>query len=780
MGHARGVTRTDDEPTQLPPAPDASRQREERAEQADRQLRRLFASAVPPADDPREGVGLALVAVGGYGRSELSPYSDLDVVLLHEPGMDEARVREVAESIWYPLWEQKVALDHSVRDVVQMRETAARDHRAAMGMLDARTVAGDSGLVLGLRSQVLADWRRDARDRVAEVRDARADRIDRFGWVAHTAVPDLKESGGGLRDGVVLRALVATWLVDVPQGESEALRTELLDLRDALHAAAGRRTDKLTPELVVDVAEALGRPPEEIDLHVRNLGRRVAHLAGVTWRRIEAVLEPTPTLTRLTSPRVETIADGVGRLGDEVVVLRDADPAKDPLVALRAAAAAARRGLVLGSGSAARLAHSLGELPEPWPEEARRLMVDLLTAGPGLAPVWDELDYAGVVDRWLPEWSDIRLRGSSSPVHEYTVDRHSIEACVIAAELRGDVDRPDLLAVAALLHDIGKGRPGDHSEVGAPMAEAVALRWGFSRKDARTVGRLVLWHLLLPTVATRRDIEDPSTAANVAEITESRAFLDLLAHLTECDARATSPSAWSTWRRGLIRGLVDKTNLALESSWPAAEELEAYEGWPEGVPYPDLERLAVDDFDLTVQKHQGGSLLTVSTSDRPGLMAQIAGGLALQGMAIRSVRMVTEAAAAGSGRGAAVSLWEVERPDVDASSCRERLRPVLAGEIDLAPRMELKPEDGARSSARIVPQHAQTATLLEVRARDRRGLVWTVANAIAELGHSIRSAHLSTYGDEARDVFYVVDDEGHPLADDAAERVRGAVDDRLK
>ncbi|MEH3034669.1 MAG: [protein-PII] uridylyltransferase [Aeromicrobium erythreum] len=765
----------DDEPAQRPTAPDASRQREDRAEQADRLLRRLFASAVPSAGDPREGTGLALVAVGGYGRSELSPFSDLDVVLLHDPSVPEDTVREVAEAIWYPLWEQKVALDHSVRDTVQMRETAAQDHRAAMGMLDARTVAGDSGLVLGLRSQVLADWRRDARARVAEVRDARRERVDRFGWLAHTAVPDLKESGGGLRDGVVLRALVATWLVDVPQGEAEALRSELLDVRDALHDAAGRRTDKLTPELVVDVAAALGREPDELDVHVRNLGRRLAHLSGVTWRRVESVLEPSRAPVRANGPWVEPLADGVGRLGDEVVVTADADPAADPLVALRAASIAARRRLVLGSGSAARLAATLGDLPEPWPEEARRLLVDLLTAGPGLVPVWDELDYAGVVDRWLPEWADIRLRGSSSPVHEYTVDRHSVEACVVAAELRGDVDRPDLLVVAALLHDIGKGRPGDHSEVGAPMAEEVARRWGFGPKDARTIGRLVQWHLLLPTVATRRDIEDPSTAANVAEITGSRGFLDLLAHLTECDARSTGASAWSTWRRGLIRGLVDKTRVALDSAWPADDELEAYEGWPESVPYPDLDRLSAGDFDLTVAKHQGGSLLTVTTTDRPGLMAQIAGGLALQGLAIRSVRMVTEAPSAPGAAAPAVSLWEVERPDVDANACRERLRPVLAGEIDLAPRMGLRPEEGARSSARIVPQNAQTATLLEVRARDRRGLVWTVASAIADLGHSIRSAHLSTYGDEARDVFYVVDDDGHPLDDAAAEQVRAAV-----
>src|SRR4051794_3889654 len=220
---------------------DLAQRRADRALEADRRLRQLFTEAVPTDGDPREGSGIALVAVGGYGRSELSPFSDLDLVLLHDPNIDDEHVRTVAESIWYPLWNDGVDLDHSVRDTAQMREAAAQDHRAAMGMLDARPVAGDAGLVLTLRSEVLADWRRDARTRVEEVREARSKRIERSGWLADSAVPDLKESGGGLRDSVILRALVATWLIDVPHEESEGLRLDLLDVRDALHEAVGRR-----------------------------------------------------------------------------------------------------------------------------------------------------------------------------------------------------------------------------------------------------------------------------------------------------------------------------------------------------------------------------------------------------------------------------------------------------------------------------------------------------------------------------------------------------------
>jgi [protein-PII] uridylyltransferase len=747
-----------------------SDERRQRAADADALLQEVFGAAVATAN---KGVwqGLALVAVGGYGRAELSPASDLDVVLVHDPEIPEDRIRSVAEAVWYPLWEKGLALDHSVRDTRQMRQAALEDYRAALGMLDARYVAGDSALVLALRAEVLSDWRRDARSRLVELREAYDKRVERFGWLAHSAVPDLKESGGGLRDGVVMRALVATWLVDVPHAESEELRSALLDVRDALHITSGRRLEKLDPERIVDVAAFLGRDPEVLEFETRNIGRRIAHLATQAWGRVDDALRaPKPGSGPPSRPVVKRIADGVGRLGNEVVVMAGTDPQADPEVALRAAAAAARAGLEFESSSAANLARNLGHLAEPWPESARRAMVDLLTAGPGLVSVWDELDHAGVVDLWLPEWDDIRLRGSSSQVHRFTVDRHTIETCVNATKLARTVARPDLLAVGALLHDIGKGREGDHSLVGEPIARAIAVRWGFDEDDAETIGKLVRHHLTLPNVATRRDIEDPSTAANVADSVETEEFLDLLAALTAADAQATGATAWTTWRRGLIEGLVEKTRQVLLGT--ATET--AYEGWPASMPMPDTANLAVDEIRLTVENHAGGSLLTFALHDRPGIMAAIAGCFALLGLEIRSARTLTL-------DDVAMSLWEVTRPDVGGARVRDRLLPVLRGEVDLASRLALTPTpDDVPSRVRILPRRSQTATLIEVRAQDRRGLVWTVCQEIANAGHSIRSAHLSTYGTEVRDVFYVVDaDSGQPLDDDAALQLRVAIADAL-
>ncbi len=354
-------------------AGDLGRLRSARAAAMDLRLEQVMADALARH---REAHGrVALVAVGGYGRGELSPYSDIDVVLVHEPSLSGDLVAGLADALWYPLWDDGVPLDHAVRDTVSMRDIASRDLRAATGMLDARHVAGEADLSLALRSTVLGDWRRDARARLPELRQACAQRVERAGDLAHAAVPDLKESGGGLRDGAVLRALVATWLVDVPHRAGEAHRSALLDVRDTLHEVAGRRGDRLHPELIPDVAARLGTSPDALAFHVRDLGRRTAHLAQLTWRRLDQVLAtPTHRAGPRTSrrPALVRLGGGVASLDGEVVLAQAAHPGDDPWLALRAATAAATNGLTLAPSTAARLAATHPELPDPWPDHARR------------------------------------------------------------------------------------------------------------------------------------------------------------------------------------------------------------------------------------------------------------------------------------------------------------------------------------------------------------------------------------------------------------------------
>ncbi len=728
-----------------------------------------MAAALPALDEHREGRGLAVAATGGYGRGELSGHNDLDLLVLHDDSWTSDEVAALMPRLTEPLWEGGWKPDLAVRTPAETGALAADDFRVAFSVMDARPVAGDAALVVEARSTVLADWRRTARARLPEVRADRERRVERSGRVAHSGVPDLKQSAGGLRDAVLLRAVVATWLVDVPLPEVERLRQQLLDVRDALHDVTGRHTEKLPGELVPDVARVLDRDPGELDLAVRSAGRRLDHLVAMAWRRFDDVLDQAGRRRRVTpsGPVVEPLADGVGLLGGEVVLTRAADPATDPEVALRLAVAAARRRRPVDAGSAARLTRELPDVvPGPWPATSTRLLVELLASGEGLVPVWDELDHAGVVDRWLPEWAPIRLRGSTSPVHTYTVDRHSVEACVVASTLQRDVARPDLLLVAALLHDVGKGLPGDHSVAGAPVAEAVARRWGLDETDAAVVGLLVRHHLLLPGLAVRRDIEDPATAQEVADEVGSAEVLELLAALTESDARATGPSAWTPWRAGLVRGLVAKSHDVLRDG--RGGEPADYSGWPTGVPVPSPDSLGATDAEIHVEERgAAGALVTVVTRDRPGLMALVAGALASSGLQVRSVRVVTE-------DGAAVSLWEVTREQVEPTRVQTRLRQALSGELDLSARLAWEPGEGADPRVEILSSRA-AATLVGLRTTDRRGLVWAVCREIAGAGHSIRSAHLTTYGDEVRDVFYVVDEHGDPLDDAAA----GALRERL-
>ena len=252
-------------------------------------------------------------------------------------------------------------------------------------------------------------------------------------------------------------------------------------------------------------------------------------------------------------PRLEPIAPGVAVSYEEVVLDRGAKPAEDPLLLLRAATEAAERDLVLAPTTAARLVRESPPLPDPWPAGARDLFVRLLAAGPGLLGVWETLDETGALDLVLPEWERVRLLPHASAVHRFTVDRHLVETCIEASRLIRRVARPDVLMVAALLHDIGKGQLTEHCVAGAPIAREIAERIGFDSREVELVTGLVRWHLLLPETATTRDPEDPATVELVTDKVADREELELLAALTEADARATSEKAWTRWRASLIQ-----------------------------------------------------------------------------------------------------------------------------------------------------------------------------------------------------------------------------------
>ncbi|WP_447040241.1 [protein-PII] uridylyltransferase [Streptomyces sp. DSM 118878] len=763
----------------------------------------LFQAGGGPEGVPR---GTALVAVGGYGRGELSPRSDLDLLLLHDGSNDAARVAALADRLWYPVWDLGIALDHSVRTPSQARRTAAEDLKVHLGLLDARHIAGDAGLTAGLRAAILADWRNQAPKRLPELRELCEERAERHGELGHLLEPDLKEARGGLRDLTALRAVAASWLADAPrEGLADAQR-RLLDVRDALHLATGRATDRLALQEQDQVAAGLDLLDADTLLRqVYEAARVVSYAGDVTWREVGRVLRARAVRPRLravlgggrTAAERTPLAEGVVEQDGEAVLARAARPERDPVLPLRAAAAAAQAGLPLSLHAVRRLAAAARPLPTPWPAEAREQLVTLLGAGRPTVQVWEALEAEGLITRLLPDWERVRCRPQRNAVHTWTVDRHLVETAVRAAELTRRVGRPDLLLVAALLHDIGKGWPGDHSVAGETIARDVAARIGFDPADVAVLARLVRHHLLLVETATRRDLDDPATVRGVAEAVGCAGTLELLHALTEADALATGPAAWSAWRGVLVDDLVKRVDAVLSGDEPDGASAD---GSPGGAaPSAEQERLGMEAFRtggpvLALRPSEEEALgveLVVAVPEQPGVLSAAAGVLALHRLAVRTAELREVPLPSGVGSSVLLLSWRVAAeygslPQV--SRLRADLVRALDGSLDIAGR--LAERDAAYPRRRgsvappprvtVAPAASRLATVIEVRAQDAPGLVHRIGRALEDAGVRVRSAHVSTLGANAVDAFYVTGLDGLPLEGEGAAGVARGVEAALR
>ncbi|MEV6396497.1 [protein-PII] uridylyltransferase [Streptomyces sp. NPDC051907] len=760
-------------------------------------LSALFAAACEQA-----GVrGAALVAVGGYGRGELSPRSDLDLLLLHDGRADAGALAALADRVWYPVWDLGLALDHSVRTVGEARKTAGEDLKVHLGLLDARPVAGDLGLAAALRTSVLADWRNQAPKRLPELHELCRERAERQGELQFLLEPDLKEARGGLRDATALRAVAASWLADAPREGLAEARRQLFDARDALHLTTGRATDRLALQEQDQVAAELGLLDGDALLRqVYEAARTVSYAADVTWREVNRVLRARSARPRLRAilgggrtpqPERTPLAEGVVEQDGEAMLARTAKPERDPVLPLRAAAAAAQSGLPLSLHAVRRLAATARPLPVPWPAEAREELVTLLGAGESTVEVWEALEAEGLITRLIPDWERVRCRPQRNPVHTWTVDRHLVEAAVRASSLTRRVGRPDLLLVAALLHDIGKGWPGDHSVAGETIARDVAARIGFDKADVGVIATLVRHHLLLVETATRRDLDDPATVASVAEVVGAAGTLELLHALTEADALATGPAAWSTWRGSLVADLVKRVASVLagdappepEPTEPSAEqERLAIEALRTGEPVLALHAHGEPPQDPDPdQPEPVGVELLIALPDQPGVLPAAAGVLALHRLTVRAadLRAVDLPSELGEPIGVLLLSWRVAAEYgslPQAARLRSDLVRALDGSLDvpakLAEREAAYPRRrGVKAPpprVTVAPAGSRLATVIEVRAQDAPGLLHRIGRALEGAKVRVRSAHVSTLGANAVDTVYVTDEQGAPLPQTAA------------
>ncbi len=731
--------------------------------------------------------GFAIVATGGLGRGELAPYSDLDLTLVHDD-MPDGVVAEVAEALWYPLWDANIRLDHSVRTVPGALQVAREDISVGLAMLEARHIAGDAELSALLIGGARRQWRNGIASRLEElVRETEA-RWQRSGQIAHRAEPDLKCGRGGLRDVQLLNALAIAQLADVypsnslvsPTGSLGGAHLALLNVRTELHRVSGRGRDQLMAQFADDIGAAL-RIGDRFDLArvLSDAARTVSYYVDSGLRTASNAL-PRRGLSVLRRPVRRPLDEGVLEFNGEVILARDARPERDPGLILRVAAASATTGLPMSGPTLARLAASAPELRTPWPRQAVKDLLVMLDAGPTAVSTIEALDRTGLWGRLFPEWGAVRDLPPRDVVHIWTVDRHLAETVSRASAFTTRVSRPDLLVLGALCHDIGKGRGGDHSVIGAELATQIGSRLGLWPSDVETLSAMVRHHLLLPDTATRRDLQDPATIAGVVDaLGGDSVLLELLHALAEADSLATGPGVWGDWKASLIGDLVRRCRLVMAGDpLPHADPVE-----------PRLLELAADPDAVHVEMSSGDGAhlfnVTMVAPDRRGVLSRAAGVLALNALRVHS-------ASVNSYHGAAINTFMVSphfgSPPV-AELLRQQLILAMDGDLDVIAALDRRDRDAATNPARpgeapdAVPVNRVPAPprvlwhdgsaadhpVVEIRAADRPGLLAKLTGVFERAGVDIEWAKVTTLGSSVVDAFCIV---VPPLAVDDADELK--------
>ena len=790
-------------------------------------------------NNPTTGERLTLAAVGGYGRGEMAPYSDVDIAFLtpwKATGWSEA----VIESMLYTLWDLGLKVGHSSRSLDEMIRMAKDDLTIRTALLEARYVWGDQALydeaATRFDREVLAGT---ARTFVAEKLTEREARHKRMGDSRYVVEPNLKEGKGGLRDLHTLfwigkylhRVGTVAELVDKGLLTAQELRAFqkaenfLWAVRCHLHTIASRAEERLTFDVQPEIARRMkyadrpGRSAvERFMQHYFLTAKAVGDLTGVFLAHLDDSLAPKGRRFGLAGfMRAPRKLSGLLLDRGRLAIPSDSWFRDDPVRLIELFAVADAQGLEIHP-TTMRVANRDARLIDARVRvdpRANALFLDVLTSKRDPETVLRWMNEATVFGRFVPDFGRVVAQMQFDMYHHYTVDEHSIRAIGLLSRIDAGTLREDhplatimlrqiysrrVLYVAVLLHDIAKGRGGDHSVLGAEVALKLCPRFGLTPAETETVAWLVRWHLLMSATAFKRDLSDFKTILDFSEQVQSPERLRLLLVLTIVDIRAVGPGVWNGWKRQLLGDLFEaaeevlrlghkqtgrteriatkQADLVKALGW-SADRFQKYARqmtdsyWiaePDDVLLVNAQTVAgADSKPLTVAAQvypaRGATLVTVYTPDHPGLFYRLAGAIHLAGASIIDARIHTTRDGMaldnflvqdpfGQPFDDAARLTRLERSIEDALAHRGRLAETLAAR----PLPRLRADAFAVEPNVLIDNRASNRyTVIEVNARDRPALLNALAYALFESKVTIRSAHIATYGERAVDTFYVND-----------------------
>jgi [protein-PII] uridylyltransferase len=791
-----------------------------------------------PLANPTESERVAVLAVGGYGRAEMAPHSDVDLLFL-TPWKITPWAESVIESMLYMLWDLRLKVGHASRTVKDCLRLAREDITIRTALLEYRFVAGHAPLAEDLGERLWNDLFRNTGPEFIEAKLAeRAERHRRQGGQRYVLEPNVKEGKGGLRDLQTLywigkylhrvpspEGLVAAGLFTQEEFETFArAETFLWAVRCHMHHVTKRATDQLTFDLQVLVAERMGyvdaggrRAVEHFMQDYFRHATRVGELTRIFLTELEARHAKPEASIKGLFRRKKRVRPGLKLVQGRIDVESASDFVADKLNLLRIFEEALRTGYLLHPDAMRLIAANLNRIDDDMRSdpEAVQIFLDLLLKHGNPERALRRMNELGVLGAFIPEFEPIVAMMQFNVYHHYTVDEHTIQ-CIstlaqiergelieelpVASRILADGVNRRILYMALFLHDMGKGRPEDHSILGAQIARRVAPRLGLSAEESETVEWLVRYHLLMSDIAQKRDLSDPRTVRDFAKAVKTRERLDLLTVLTVCDIRGVGPGTWNNWKAMLLRQLYRDTATALEggleslnraqredeakralrdvlTDWEPkelrAETARHYAPYWQGLTtetqavFARLLRGLRDDeirIDLHPEVARDATRACFALADHPGIFSRLAGALALVGANVVDARTYT------SKDGYATAVFWIQ--DVEGKPYEVAKLPRLRGMIDKTLNGEIKARDALKDRDKVrkresqfrFPTHivfdnegSEIYTIIEVDTRDRPGLLFDLTRTLAVNNIYIASAVIATYGAQVVDTFYVKD-----------------------